>query len=167
MKGEMKRIETGVRNLDAILHGGLPEGSVCVFGGPPGSGKTILSQQICFHNATPAAPALIFNTLSEPTAKTLRYLTEFSFFDPKRLNDSVYIVDLGVILREKGLERTLELIMEQAARGEARARRHRQLQGLRRPRPLEGGAAQVRLRGRGQPDGVGDDGAPARRILAA
>ena len=112
MTVEMKRLETGVRNLDAILHGGLPKGSVSVLSGPPGSGKTILSQQICFHNATPAAPALIFNTLSEPTAKTLRYLSQLSYFDPKKLNDSVRFVDLGVIVREKGLERTLEFIME-------------------------------------------------------
>jgi circadian clock protein KaiC len=111
MNAEMNRIETGVRNLDAILHGGLPKGSVSVLSGAPGSGKTILSQQICFHNASPTERALIFNTLSEPTAKTLRYLSAFSYFDPKKLNDSVRFVDLGLILREQGLERALELIM--------------------------------------------------------
>jgi circadian clock protein KaiC len=46
------RIETGVRNLDAILHGGIPRGGSTIVVGPPGSGKTILTQQICFHNAS-------------------------------------------------------------------------------------------------------------------
>jgi circadian clock protein KaiC len=111
-KPELRRVETGVRNLDAILHGGLPKGSVSVLSGPPGSGKTILAQQICFHNASPTEPALLFNTLSEPTAKTLRYLSQFSYFDPQKLDESIRFVDLGMILREKGLERALALIME-------------------------------------------------------
>ena len=58
-----------------------------MIGGPPGSGKTILSQQICFHNALADQRVLYFNTLSEPTAKTLRYLSQFAFFDPKKLED--------------------------------------------------------------------------------
>ena len=43
---EIARVETGVRNLDALIRGGLPEGSVSIIAGPPGSGKTVLSQQI-------------------------------------------------------------------------------------------------------------------------
>ena len=52
---DLPRVETGVRNLDAIYNGGLPRGSVTVVSGPPGSGKTILTQQICFHNASARA----------------------------------------------------------------------------------------------------------------
>lgn len=70
-KAALSRLKSGVRNLDEILRGGLPEGSVAVIGGPPGSGKTILAQQICFQNASAKRPALYFNTLSEPVS-TLR-----------------------------------------------------------------------------------------------
>src|SRR4051812_15852570 len=70
-------VETGIKNLDLLLYGGLPGGSVTVIGGTPGAGKTTLTHQICFHNATPERPALIFQTLSEPTAKTLVYLKQF------------------------------------------------------------------------------------------
>ena len=111
-KTDDTRIETGVRNLDELFDAGLPRGSCTVIGGPPGAGKTILSQQICFHNASAKRPALYFSTLSEPTAKTLRYLKQFSFFDPGKLDDGVQFVDLGMLLRTKGLEETSKLIME-------------------------------------------------------
>ena len=109
---DIPRVQTGVPNLDAIFHGGLPKGSVTVVSGPPGSGKTTLTQQICFHNASAKGHVLSFGTLSEPTAKTLRYLQQFAFFDPKKLDGSVQFVDLGVMLRTEGLEAAAALIME-------------------------------------------------------
>ena len=112
-KPAVPRIETGVRNLDALLHGGLPEGSASVLGGSPGAGKTILAQQICFHHASADRRALWFGTLSEPTAKTLRYLSQFSFFDRKKVEaGEVQFVDLGVILRVQGLDEATKLIMQ-------------------------------------------------------
>jgi circadian clock protein KaiC len=108
------RMETGIRNLDVLLAGGLPRGSVTVIAGPPGSGKTIMTQQICFHNASAENPALYFSTLSEPTAKTLKYLNQFSFFDPGRLDgQGVHFVDLGILLRSNGLEASAKLVMDQ------------------------------------------------------
>jgi circadian clock protein KaiC len=109
---DLPRVPTGVRNLDALLGGGLPKGSVSVVGGPPGAGKTILAQQICFHNATDDHPALYFSTLSEPTAKTLRYLSRFAYCDVDKIHrGAVKFVDLGVILRSDGLEEATKLIM--------------------------------------------------------
>ena len=108
----LPRLESGVRNLDAIFEDGLPKGSVTVLSGPPGSGKTILAQQICFHNGTPSNVALYFSTLTEPTAKTLRYLSQFAFFDPNKLDHGVRFVDLGVMLRAKGLDEATALLME-------------------------------------------------------
>lgn len=110
------RIATGVRNLDAICGGGLLAGSVTVLAGPPGAGKTILTQQIVHHNATPDRRALYFNTLSEPSAKTLRYLRPFSFFDPKKLADgSVQYIDVGTSLRNDGVDAAAALVMEHVA----------------------------------------------------
>ncbi|HXN41827.1 MAG TPA: ATPase domain-containing protein, partial [Myxococcaceae bacterium] len=111
-KTDIPRIQTGVSNLDAIFNGGLPKGSLTVLSGPPGSGKTILTQQVCFHNASAKSSVLVLSTLSEPTAKTLRYLQQFSFFDPKKLEQGVHFVDLGVMLRTKGLEAATALIMQ-------------------------------------------------------
>jgi circadian clock protein KaiC len=112
-KPALPRIETGVRNLDALLHGGLPKGSVSILGGSPGAGKTILAQQICFHYARANQRVLWFSTLSEPTAKTLLYLSQLSFFDGSKIDaGDVQFVDLGVILRTKGLDEATKLIMQ-------------------------------------------------------
>ena len=88
-----------------------------VFAGTPGSGKTILSQQIAFENASSAKRVLIFQTLSESTAKTLQYLKKFSFFDPKKLEDeSIQFIDLGDILHSHGLAQAIELLMTHVKR---------------------------------------------------
>ncbi|MDD5303095.1 MAG: ATPase domain-containing protein, partial [Elusimicrobia bacterium] len=105
-------ITTGIHNLDTMLSGGLIKGSSTVIAGLPGSGKTILAQQIAFHNATPENQALYFSTLSEPGAKTLFYLNKFSYFDRKKMDQCIHFVDLGILLRTKGLAQTLEIIVE-------------------------------------------------------
>lgn len=110
-KSELPRLETGVRNLDAMLGGGLPKGTITVFAGPPGAGKTILAQQISFHNASAKRKVLYISTLSEPTAKTLRYLSQFDFFDAAKLDLGVVFVDLGTILRTKGVDEATKLIL--------------------------------------------------------
>ena len=40
---EPRRISTGVAGLDALLHGGLPQGHTALVAGPTGSGKTIIA----------------------------------------------------------------------------------------------------------------------------
>ena len=111
------RFQTGVRNFDEVLSGGLPVGNITVLAGTPGSGKTILSQQIAFKNASPNCRVLFFQTLSEPTAKTLRYLKNFSFFDPTKLQDgSIEFIDLGEILRSEGIGEAIELLMSHVKR---------------------------------------------------
>jgi circadian clock protein KaiC len=107
-----EKIKTGVETLDAILEGGLPKGSMTVFAGTPGSGKTILSQQIGFFNATKEKPAIFFQTLSEPTAKTLNFASQFSYFDQSKVSDSAHFIDLGDIMRSKGVEHGVKLLID-------------------------------------------------------
>ncbi len=113
---EGPRIETGLPGLDEILLGGFPSGSMVACAGRPGTGKTTLAQQICFHQASPERPALYFNTLSEPTAKTLRYLGQFAYFDPTKLPAALDFIDLGGVLRTGGLEQAAEYIFEHVER---------------------------------------------------
>jgi len=50
----LKRMETGVRNLDPLFHGGIPKGSVLLLGGAPGSGKTYTMANLIANAGRPA-----------------------------------------------------------------------------------------------------------------
>jgi circadian clock protein KaiC len=93
------RIVTGVRGLDLILGGGLEPGSVVVVAGAPGTGKTILAQQICFAVGTTDHKGVYYSTLSEPDTKLVRHLEQFSFFDQGSLGSRVEHIHLGDFLR--------------------------------------------------------------------
>jgi len=95
----MERLTSGNAGLDLVLGGGLPEGALVVVAGPPGSGKTILAQQICFANATPEHKALYYTTWSEPHEKIVRHLEQFEFFEPDALGDSLEFVHLTELIR--------------------------------------------------------------------
>ncbi len=111
------RILTHISNLDEILRGGLPEGTITILAGPPGTGKTILSQQICITNATTDKRVLFFQTLSESTAKTLKYLSQFSFFDQRKIsNGSIEFIDLGQILKIQNVQEGIDLVLEHVRR---------------------------------------------------
>lgn len=97
------RISTGIPELDDVLKGGFPAHSINVIMGSPGTGKTILAEQIAFANATPERPALFLSTLSEPLEKFVAHGQTFAFFDPAKVGGSVFYDDLGVTLRDRGL----------------------------------------------------------------
>jgi circadian clock protein KaiC len=98
------KVPTGVLALDEILNGGLMRHSVNVIAGPPGTGKTILAQQIVFKNAASDAQVPYLVTVSEPTVKMLRYSQRLSFFDTEQVGQNVIYLDIGSILLEKGLD---------------------------------------------------------------
>lgn len=98
------KVPTGIPALDTILNGGLARHSVNVIAGPPGTGKTILAQQIIFQNASMDEQVPYLVTISEPTVKILRYSQNFSFFDVERMGKNVVYLDIGSILLEKGLD---------------------------------------------------------------
>lgn len=98
----MNRLPTGTPGLDVVLGGGLPAGSLVVVAGPPGSGKTILAQQICFANATSDRRALYFTTWSEPHEKLIRHLESFDFFDPDALGERVEFLHLAELMTSDG-----------------------------------------------------------------
>lgn len=108
----LEEISTGVPSLDDILGGGLPRNSVNVIAGPPGSGKTILAQQIVFQNAHEDKRAPYLVTVSEPTMKMLRYNQQLSFFDANRVGTNVIYLDIGSTLLEGGLTKVAEQIEE-------------------------------------------------------
>jgi circadian clock protein KaiC len=112
-KVTIRQMPTGVRGLDDILGGGLPEYSFNIIAGTPGCGKTTLAHQFVFANATPERPALYFTVLGEPAIKMLRYQQQYSFFDEKKLNDSIRFINLSEIVVEQDLNAVLDEITKQ------------------------------------------------------
>src|SRR5580700_2304018 len=90
---------TGVPGLDLILNGGLESGAVVVVAGAPGTGKTILAQQICFAAGHLGHRGVYYTTVSEPDTKLVRHLEQFSFFDSGSLGSRVEHIHLGDFLR--------------------------------------------------------------------
>ena len=102
------RLPSGDPRVDEILGGGLLKNAINLIVGIPGSGKTILSQQFVFHNATQEHPALYLSTLSEPLDKILRYGESLAFFDAQAVRDGrVIYEDMGQALQEHGLDEVL------------------------------------------------------------
>jgi flagellar protein FlaH len=64
----MKLLRTWVEGLDEMLGGGLPEESVVVMTGEPGSGYDILAQQILYQNAVQGGKVAYFSTTRAPEA---------------------------------------------------------------------------------------------------
>ena len=70
--------------------------------GLPGSGKTLLCQQLMFARATAERPAIYLSTVSEPFEKILRYAQTLSFFDRDAIGRSVFYEDLGSAVAGEG-----------------------------------------------------------------
>ena len=100
----IKRLATGNPRLDYILDGGIPENSINIVMGEPGSGKTTLAEEFIFANADDKRrPVLYFTTLSEPLDKMIRYLQQFKFFHSEKMGREVQYDALGADLAAKGV----------------------------------------------------------------
>jgi circadian clock protein KaiC len=113
----MNRISTGIAGLDTVLGGGFEPGSVVVLAGAPGTGKTILAQQICFATASAEHRALFYTTVSESNSKLVRHLEQFAFFEADALEKRVEYLHVGDLVRgeeDGGLERVFVEVIRKA-----------------------------------------------------
>jgi circadian clock protein KaiC len=106
----MERISTGNDRLDEVLGGGLIADAITLIVGAPGTGKTILAQQLIFANSSAERPGVYLSTVSEPFDKILRYGQSLEFFDATRVGRSVFYDDLGDALHDGGLDGVLERV---------------------------------------------------------
>jgi circadian clock protein KaiC len=112
-KVTIRKLPTGVRGLDDIMGGGIPEFSFNIIAGTPGSGKTTMAHQIVFANATVKRPALYFTVLGEPALKMLRYQQQYSFFDGAKLGKAVRFINLSSLVMERELNAVCDEIIKQ------------------------------------------------------
>jgi circadian clock protein KaiC len=112
-KVAIRKIPTGVRGLDEILGGGIPEFSFNVIAGTPGCGKTTLAHHIAFANASVDKPVIYFTVLGEPAIKMLRYQQQYSFFDESKLGKALRFINLADSVLEQDLGAVLAEIIKQ------------------------------------------------------
>ncbi|MBW4576670.1 MAG: AAA family ATPase [Aphanothece sp. CMT-3BRIN-NPC111] len=109
----IKLMPAGVPNLDAVMGGGIPIYSLNIVAGQPGTGKTIMVQQMLFNHIrnNSNAKALYLTTLSEPTLKVVRYMQCFTFFDVDAFGEQVLYQDIGPFIREHSLSELADYIL--------------------------------------------------------
>lgn len=106
-------LSTGVPNLDDIMKGGIPRGSLTLIMGVPGSGKTTLAAQIAFSAAHEGRTVLLLTALSESTNKLLEHLSDFTFFDQELVGGRMQFLSLQGAL-QNGLRATRDSVLQMA-----------------------------------------------------
>lgn len=114
-----ERVTSGIAGLDRIMQGGLLKGRTYLIMGIPGAGKTILSNQICFHHVASGGRALYFTLLAETSSRMLADIQTFDFFDPDPINNTISYVSAYPILEKDGLEGLINLIRSEIRRHRA------------------------------------------------
>src|ERR1041384_1488604 len=104
------RIDTGVPGLDTILNGGLFKGGVYIVEGAPGSGKTILGNQICFHRAGRGDSTIYITQIRESHTRLIAHLRGMEFFRPELISSAIYYISAFKVLEDTGLDGLLKSV---------------------------------------------------------
>src|SRR5215210_5236280 len=102
----LQRVPSGISGLDTILHGGFLRGSIYLIVGQPGTGKTILSNQVAFNHVASGGNVVFVSLLSETHSRMFVQLSSLSFFNDEPIGTNLlYLSGYGVAQKEglKGL----------------------------------------------------------------
>lgn len=106
----LERVPTGIAGLDRILGGGLLGGGVYIIEGVPGTGKTILANQICFNHVAAGGRVAFITVLAESHTRMLQHLQPMSFYHEEAIPDRLYYVSGFRILENEGLKGIIDLL---------------------------------------------------------
>jgi circadian clock protein KaiC len=107
---ELERVPTGIGGLDRILHGGLLSGGVYIIEGVPGTGKTVLANQICFNHVAAGGHVAFVTLLAESHTRMLQHLLPMTFYHEEAIPDRLYYVSGFRILESEGLKGIIDLL---------------------------------------------------------
>lgn len=108
----LQRIPSGVLGLDAVLDGGFLQGGTYIVAGMPGTGKTILGNQICFNHVAQGGRVVYVTLLAETHGRMLAHLRGLAFFTEEPLASSLHYVSAYRVLTQEGLKGLLELLRQ-------------------------------------------------------
>jgi circadian clock protein KaiC len=114
----LERLSSGIPGLDLILGGGFLQSGVYIVHGLPGSGKTILANQVCFHHVANGGAAVYMTLLAESHSRMLQHISQLRFFSESAIPDKLAYLSAFHDLETDGLKGLTALL-----RREMRARR--------------------------------------------
>ena len=110
----VEKTPTGINELDNILTGGLPKGSVTLVTGGPGTGKTILSIQFILNGATKYSDKGLFVTFNESSKTLKQYMLSLGWdLDQAEMEGKIKILDF-ITTSKAGLHTVIDTILEEA-----------------------------------------------------
>jgi circadian clock protein KaiC len=108
----LQRIPSGVLGLDAVLDGGFLQGGTYIVAGMPGTGKTILGNQICYHHVAHGGRVVYVTLLAETHGRMLAHLRGMAFFSEEPLASALHYVSAYRVLTQEGLKGLLEMLRQ-------------------------------------------------------
>lgn len=106
------RIPSGIPGLDTLTHGGFLKGGVYLIMGAPGTGKTIIANQLAFNAVKQGGRALYVTLLAETHARMFGNLKPLAFFDENHISDSINYLGAYSVLEREGLDGLLKMLGE-------------------------------------------------------
>lgn len=113
----LDRLPSGIPGLDDVLGGGFFRAGVYIVHGLPGSGKTILANQLCFTHVAGGGRAVYVTLLAESHSRMLQHLRPLAFFDESVIPDKLSYISAFHDLESDGLKGLMAVL-----RREMRAR---------------------------------------------
>lgn len=116
---QLKRLKSGIVGLDTLLKGGFVAGASYIIQGRPGSGKTILANQLGFNHVNDGGRVLFATLLAEPHDRLFHFLSTLSFFDRTQIGENIQFVSAFDTLENEGLEEVVKLLRREISRQKA------------------------------------------------
>jgi circadian clock protein KaiC len=105
-----QRHATSVPCLDVILSEGFPSAGVYLLSGPPGTGKTVMANQMCFGHVAAGGRAVYVTVLAESGEHLLNQQRGFGFFHEAAIADGLYYYSGYGTLAQQGLSGLQDLL---------------------------------------------------------
>jgi circadian clock protein KaiC len=109
-KEPVQRVASGSAGLDIVLNGGWMHGGTYMVTGSPGTGKTILGNQLCFSHVASGGRAVFITLLSESHGRMMTHLGQMSFFQRDIIGQSLHYMSGYATLKAGGLEGLSKLL---------------------------------------------------------